>query len=246
MFTSPTLSSIQATSAAQSCTAPLLPSPTATTLSGVAPGYACFDTPLPGVEEVFLLQSQCARKETQLGELWRQQLCPKSIQKINLRPTALSRPQRSNATMSPRSIPPPVIPPSQSSSPPSNTVPSSTSNRSAPVATKTAHSLSKSTVKGFDREVLVKEVSRVLGEDCSCLPTQELESLLEAVQNSEETPHVTEERETENQTIVHPPEALKIGGGFCLALPNALAQLKEERIQTVMTHSILSRLSSDL
>ncbi|KAG8722179.1 hypothetical protein FRC11_002760 [Ceratobasidium sp. 423] len=71
MHNTPSLSSIRATSAAQTHAALLLPSPPTTTSSGVTPGHAHLDTPPPGAEVVPLEQSQHTRKETRLGELWR-------------------------------------------------------------------------------------------------------------------------------------------------------------------------------
>ncbi|KAG8726613.1 hypothetical protein FRC11_014825 [Ceratobasidium sp. 423] len=72
MHNTPSLSSIRATSAAQTRAALLLPSPPTTTSSGVTPGHTHLDTPPPGAEVVPLERSQCARKETRLGELWRE------------------------------------------------------------------------------------------------------------------------------------------------------------------------------
>ncbi|CAE7233303.1 unnamed protein product [Rhizoctonia solani] len=216
MHNPPSLSSIRATSTAQSRTVLLLPSPPVTTLLGIAPGHARFDTPLPGAEEVPLKRSQRARKETPLGGLWRQELCPKSLRKNNARS---SRPQVLDGTMPSRSMPPPAVPPANSSSSSSTVAASSASSApAAPTPAKTTHPLSKSAINGFEREGFVEQVSRFLGQDCSTLATQELESMLEAIQNCQEASHAPEEWETEDQTVVYPPEALNVGGGFRLAV----------------------------
>ncbi|KAG8727664.1 hypothetical protein FRC11_012738 [Ceratobasidium sp. 423] len=59
-------------------------------------------------------------------------------------------------------------------------------------------------------------LGRVLRQDCSGLETQELENILETLQNGQATQVATQDWQTQTQTIVHPLEALNVGGGFRL------------------------------
>ncbi|KAG8735372.1 hypothetical protein FRC11_003310, partial [Ceratobasidium sp. 423] len=184
---------------------------------GVTPGHAHLDTPPPGAEVVPLERSQRARKETRLGELWRQELCPKSARKVQSHPIPSSQPQQSDASMPSHAVPTPSVLPTNSSSSPSTVASNSMSaTQAAPTPTKTMHPLSKTTIGGFERGEFVKQVGQLIGQDCLSLSTQELESMLEVIQNCQEASHAPEERQTPGQTIVHALETLNVGGGFHL------------------------------
>ncbi|CEL53981.1 hypothetical protein RSOLAG1IB_11513 [Rhizoctonia solani AG-1 IB] len=76
-------------------------------------------------------------------------------------------------------------------------------------------------IGGYNWEEFVKTVRQILGQDCSTLETQELKSLLETIQNNQATQAATQEWQTQTQSIVNPPQALNVGGGFYLTAISA-------------------------